>query len=53
VLSLENLSLYDDVIDQESARFIEKVAKAKKVGASLINEYVVRVLHRIAYGIII
>ena len=50
MLSFENLAVYDDVIDQETARFIENIAKAKKVGTTLINEYIVRTLHRIAYG---
>lgn len=50
VLSFENLALFDGVIDEECARFVERVASAKKVGTSLINEFISRTLQRIAYG---
>jgi hypothetical protein len=43
--------MYDDVLDEECAGFVEKVSRAKKVGMDLINEYVVRLLHRMAYGL--
>jgi hypothetical protein len=42
--------MFPDVVNDEGVRFIERVSKAKFIGISVINDFVARVLQRMAYG---
>ena len=42
--------MFPDAVDDEGARFIERVSRAKFIGISVINDFVARVLQRMAYG---
>jgi hypothetical protein len=50
VLTYSNLARFPDAVDDEGARFIERVSRAKFIGISVINDFVARVLQRMAYG---
>ena len=51
MLTPKNLAMFHDVMDEEETFFIKKVADANVIMMPAIQEFVIRVLQRMFYGI--